>query len=92
MASSHTFIFVAVFIFLCQVALINVGGEFLKVNPLNLTEWLITIALGVVVIPLGVISRFMPVEEDPEDFFDNSISASSRGGNKVTPIETEKAV
>jgi len=70
---SSTFAMVALFIFGCQVFLINIAGEFMKVTPLNLTNWLITIGLGVIVIPLGVFSRFVPIVESPEDFFDNTI-------------------
>eukprot|EP01006_Ploeotia_vitrea_P050231 TRINITY_DN67432_c1_g2_i3.p1 TRINITY_DN67432_c1_g2~~TRINITY_DN67432_c1_g2_i3.p1 ORF type:complete len:1091 (+),score=67.69 TRINITY_DN67432_c1_g2_i3:58-3330(+) len=89
MLQSHTFIGVAIFIFLCQVALVNVAGEFMKVTPLNLTEWLVTMALGVVVIPLGMISRFIPIEEDEEDFFDSTVPNAENKIAKQEEVETK---
>ena len=56
----------------CQIFLIEVGGEFLKTSPLNLEQWLITIALGAIGLPLGVVMRWIPVKEDPNSFFDNT--------------------
>lgn len=70
--TSPTFVTVAIFIFAFQVLLINVAGEFMKVTPLTMNEWLVTIALGVVTIPLSMLTRFIPIDEDPEDFFDNT--------------------
>jgi calcium-translocating P-type ATPase len=96
--NSPTFLIVGFFIFAFQVLLINVAGEFMKIEPLNLNEWLITMALGVVTIPLSMLARFMPVEEAAEDFFDNSldekqVSASkaafaNTGNAKISPVKT----
>jgi magnesium-transporting ATPase (P-type) len=57
-----------------QIMLIEVGGEFIKTSPLTWQQWLITIGLGALSLPVGVLMRFIPVEEDPETFFDNSDS------------------
>jgi len=57
-----------------QLMLIQVGGEFIKTSPLNISQWLITIGLGALSLPIGVAMRFIPVEEDPSTFFDNSLS------------------
>jgi magnesium-transporting ATPase (P-type) len=57
-----------------QIMLIEVGGEFIKTSPLNASQWLITIGLGALSLPIGVAMRFIPVEEDPTTFFDNSDS------------------
>ena len=52
-----------------QICLIEVGGEFVKTSPLTWEQWLITVALGAIGLPVGVLMRFIPVEEDPESFF-----------------------
>jgi magnesium-transporting ATPase (P-type) len=62
------FMFVSIFTILAQVMLVEVGGEFVKTTPLNINQWLITIALGAIGLPVGVMMRFIPVEEDPKTF------------------------
>ncbi len=52
-----------------QVFLVQLAGSFVSTTPLNLNQWLITIALGALSLPLGWLSRFIPVEEDPNSFF-----------------------
>merc|ERR1712196_400882 len=51
-----------------QVMLVEVGGEWLQTSPLTVDQWFITIGLGAITIPLGVLMRYIPVEEDPESF------------------------
>mmetsp|Transcript_25668 Transcript_25668/g.55526 ORF Transcript_25668/g.55526 Transcript_25668/m.55526 type:complete len:1103 (+) Transcript_25668:105-3413(+) len=55
-----------------QILLVEYGGEFLKTSPLDLTQWIVTIILGALSLPIGVLMRFIPVKEDPNSFFDNS--------------------
>ncbi len=62
------FIGVSIFTILAQFMLVEVGGDFVKTTPLNLNQWLITIALGAIGLPVGVMMRFIPVEEDPKSF------------------------
>jgi len=64
------FIAVSVVTVLLQILLIEVGGEFMQTSPLTASQWLITIGLGAISLPVGVLMRFIPVEEDPESFFD----------------------
>lgn len=45
-----------------KVMIIEVGGEFTETAPLDLRQWLITMALGAIAIPLGVLMRFIPVK------------------------------
>jgi len=71
----------------CQILLINFGGEFVKTAPLTLNQWLITIALGAIGIPIGMAMRFIPAPEDPKSFFDNSTPTAiaepvTNGGKK----------
>jgi len=64
---------VSAFTFGAQIFLIELGGEFVKTSPLTIEQWLITIALGAIGLPIGVLlMRFIPVKEDPNSFFDNS--------------------
>ena len=51
-----------------QIMLVEVGGEWLRTAPLNMNQWLITIGLGALTIPFGLLMRFIPVAEDPESF------------------------
>jgi P-type Ca2+ transporter type 2C len=85
LAESGTFLGVAFFILGFQVLLVNFAGEFMKIEPLSGTQWLVTIIIGVVTIPLAMITRFIPVEESPDDFFDNSESI-----NAVVPVEATR--
>jgi len=71
---NYVFLIVSVVTAGCQVFLIEVGGEFVKTTPLTLDQWLITIALGAIGIPLGFLMRFIPIKEDPNSFFDNTRS------------------
>jgi magnesium-transporting ATPase (P-type) len=56
-----------------QIILIELAGPFMKTSPLTLSQWLVTIGLGSCTIPVGILMRFVRVEEDPESFFDNSV-------------------
>jgi Ca2+-transporting ATPase len=62
------FIGVSIFTILAQVMLVEVGGDFVKTTPLTINQWLITIALGAIGLPVGVMMRFIPVDEDPKTF------------------------
>jgi magnesium-transporting ATPase (P-type) len=70
--SNPVFLGVSMFTLGAQIFLIELGGEFLKTSPLNMSQWLITIALGAIGLPIGVLMRYIPVKEDPNSFFDNS--------------------
>ena len=70
--ANPAFLMVSSFTFGAQIILIEFGGEFLKTSPLTLYQWLITIALGAIGLPIGVLMRYIPVKEDPNSFFDNT--------------------
>ena len=85
------FIAVSVFTFGAQIFLIELGGEFLKTSPLTIYQWLITIALGAIGLPIGILMRWIPVKEDPNSFFDNSrIFKKSEIGGSIGPGEFAK--
>jgi hypothetical protein len=51
-----------------QAFLVQVGGSFVQTAPLNGTQWITTILLGAIALPVGFVMRFIPVTEDPESF------------------------
>jgi hypothetical protein len=53
--------------------LIEVAGPFMKTSPLTINQWLLSLGLGALAVPVGILMRFIPCEEDPETFFDNSM-------------------
>ena len=55
-----------------QIFLVEVAGIWLKTSGLSLNNWLITIALGAISLPVGILMRLIPVKEDPGSFFDNT--------------------
>eukprot|EP00981_Chlorochromonas_danica_P011661 scaffold4203_cov166-Ochromonas_danica.AAC.7 len=86
---NYIFICVSLVTIGCQIMLIEVGGEFLKTTPLTIDQWLITVALGAIGLPIGILMRFIPVKEDPKSFFDNAGSSgvTESVGQNIAPRE-----
>ena len=63
--------------------LVQVGGEALKTSPLNAAQFLITVALASIGLIVGLLSKLIPVKEDPHSFFVSSGSANRMGGTSV---------
>lgn len=82
--NNYVFLIVSLVTFGCQIFLIELGGEFVKTAPLTIFQWLITIALGAIGLPIGMLMRFIPIEESPDVFFDNTASATA------TPVSANK--
>jgi Ca2+-transporting ATPase len=80
------FIAVSVVTVALQIMLIEVGGEFMQTSPLTASQWLITIGLGFISIPVGILMRFIPVEEDPDSFFDNNSGRLPESPSKRVPV------
>eukprot|EP00753_Platysulcus_tardus_P006997 PLAT14760.1.p2 GENE.PLAT14760.1~~PLAT14760.1.p2 ORF type:complete len:1060 (-),score=639.07 PLAT14760.1:215-3394(-) len=51
-----------------QLLLVTFGGDFVQTVPLTFVQWLATIALGAISIPVGLLMRYIPVAERPESF------------------------
>ncbi|GMI25110.1 hypothetical protein TeGR_g5451, partial [Tetraparma gracilis] len=68
---SQMFLGVIVFTCLFQVAVVALGGNAVRTTMLDGGQWGISILLGLVSLPLGVIMRFNPIwnEEDPDVWF-----------------------
>jgi hypothetical protein len=69
---NHMSVYVTIFTVGLQIILVEFGGEFMKTSPLTMNQWLVTILLGLGALPVGILMRFYPMEEDPDCFFDNS--------------------
>ena len=67
--SNFTFVLVSIVTIGLQIFLVEIGGDFVKTSPLTLVQWVITIALGAIGLPVGVMMRWIPVNEDPNTFF-----------------------
>ena len=76
-------IFVAVIVLTLgmQVFLVQVAGKFVGTIPLSWEHWGVCLGLAAITIPVGLITRLIPVTEDPDSFFDSSIA---------TPVTTEE--
>ena len=61
------FLLVVAFTVVAQYVIVEYGGDFTKTVPLTAEEWYRTVGLAAVTIPLGVIMRFLPIREDPND-------------------------
>lgn len=70
-SNNYMFLVVSVITFAIQVLLISKGGRFVQTTPLTIYQWLITIALGAITIPVGVLMRLIPVKEDEKSFYSN---------------------
>jgi magnesium-transporting ATPase (P-type) len=68
LSTNPVFVGVIIFTVVLQVFLVQFTGVFTKTSPLSASQWLITTAMGFISIPVGIIMRWIPVEEDPENF------------------------
>ena len=88
LAGNYVFLLVSLFSVGAQILLVQIGGAWVKTTPLNLSQWLITIALGAITVPVGVLMRFIPVAEDPNDFFDDSAYGRERSASAAKGLST----
>ena len=51
-----------------QIMLVEVGGAFVKTSPLNATQWIATVIIGLVTLPLGILMRCIPATENPANY------------------------
>jgi magnesium-transporting ATPase (P-type) len=65
---NYVFLVVSIAMVGLQIFLVEVGGDFVGTSPLTIYQWLITVALGSIGLIVGVLMRFIPVEDDPNSF------------------------
>lgn len=81
------FLAVIVVTFLTQLFVVEVGGDFTRTAGLTANQWFITIGLGALALPVGVLMRFIPVQPDPNSFADTSkITNDSFGDTDVESV------
>lgn len=80
--SNFIFLSVTVFSVICQILMVYFGGQACKTQPITITDFLITVGLGAISLPVGVFMRFIPVEEDPDSFFSSEILGDGSGPSK----------
>eukprot|EP01117_Protostelium_nocturnum_P020224 TRINITY_DN8_c0_g2_i1.p1 TRINITY_DN8_c0_g2~~TRINITY_DN8_c0_g2_i1.p1 ORF type:complete len:1045 (-),score=339.09 TRINITY_DN8_c0_g2_i1:59-3193(-) len=61
---SHIFMGVFAFTAVVQFLMVQFGGEAAKTMPLNLTTWIFCVGIGSIALPLGFITRFVPVPKE----------------------------
>lgn len=66
---NHVFLSVSVFSVCCQIILVQFGGAFVGTSPLDINQWIITVLLGAIGLPIGVMMRYIPIKEDENSFF-----------------------
>ena len=84
------FLFVSLITLGFQIFLVELGGDFVKTSPLSIYQWIITVILGLGGIPIGMLMRFIRVEEDPDSFFVLSGISFVDSDNDKISVGTEK--
>jgi len=87
LAKNPIFIFVSLFTMIAQFFLVQFGGNFVGTTPLNLMQWAVTVAIGFVGLLVGILMRFIPVEEDPNSFFDSSFNSIYSASDETTQLQ-----
>lgn len=76
------FIGIIIFTILAQVFIVEYGGDFVRTVGLNTNEWKKCIILGALSLPVGVIMRFIPIENSEHDYAELSeVLKKSRENN-----------
>jgi hypothetical protein len=84
---NRMFLYVSLISIGLQIFLVQLGGEWVKTSPLTLNQWIGTIGIGALGLPVGVFQRFIPVKEDENSFYTHISVGSKAVGDKAT---TEK--
>ena len=86
-----TFLIVSIFMAGGQVLFVELFGKFASTTPLPWNHWLITIALGFIGVPIGMLYRFVPVKEDPNTYFD-AMHGFVSDEERLKPSNENKAI
>jgi len=89
--TNFTFAFVSIFTAGFQILFVEVFGKFASTTPLPWNHWLITIALGFIGVPIGMLYRFVPVKEDPNTYFD-AMHGFVNDEERLKPSNENKAI
>lgn len=84
------FVVIIAFTVAMQYVIVQYGGDFVKVTPLNNDQWFRCVLIASLTIPLGGLMRLTPVTESESDFAtpiqNNKQNASSSGKNKKAKL------
>mmetsp|Transcript_37029 Transcript_37029/g.57817 ORF Transcript_37029/g.57817 Transcript_37029/m.57817 type:complete len:1016 (+) Transcript_37029:126-3173(+) len=78
LASNRMFMGIIIFTILVQVALVEGAGFLLETSHLTAAQWFSCLGLGAIALPVGLLMRFIPMQEDEGTFFD---SGAAIGGD-----------
>jgi magnesium-transporting ATPase (P-type) len=85
------FLFVTFVTVVLQIILIEFAGAFIKTSPLTAMQWLASVILGLISFPVGILMRFIPVEEDEDTFFGEGMAppviAEAADGGKSLEVQ-----
>ncbi|KAI8997400.1 PMCA-type calcium-translocating P-type ATPase [Pilobolus umbonatus] len=76
----HLFIIIQTFVIIGQIMIVQYGGIAFKTEPLNLSQWIITMGIGSLSILTGTLIRLLPKKmaffwsENNEDEFNHEVS------------------
>jgi P-type Ca2+ transporter type 2B len=69
---NKSFLGVIFFTVIMQILLVQFGGDFISCTPLDAGQWFACVGFSFVGFLLGIAMRWIPVEEDPDSFFDSA--------------------
>jgi hypothetical protein len=56
-----------------QILMVELGGEFVHTSGLSPINWVYSCLLGSITLGVGILMRFIPVEEDPDSFVNHQL-------------------
>jgi len=80
--NNRMFLYVSLISVGLQIFLVQLGGEWVKTSPLNLNQWIGTIGIGALGLPVGVFQRLIPIKEDENSFYTHTGVGSKATGDK----------
>jgi len=87
--NNRMFLYVSLISVGLQIFLVQLGGEWVKTSPLTLNQWIGTIGIGALGLPVGVLQRFIPIKEDENSFYTHTGVGSKAAGDKKSRDETK---
>ena len=88
-SKNRMFLYVSVVSVGMQIFIVEVTGSFMETSPLTLYQWLVTIALGALTLPMGALMRLIPVTENEDDFFNMDMSKDAGAVDAVGELIAE---
>ncbi|OQR81907.1 calcium-transporting ATPase [Thraustotheca clavata] len=68
LASNAMFMNILIITGVVQALFVEFGGDFTRTTGLSLMNWIYSVLLGAVSLPLGILMRFIPIQEAPWSF------------------------